>query len=142
MQPDVSDLNAKFDEVYGKGGIYHFMSHPQSLDFGPFGFYEQHLSHISRRPDIWYVPMGPIYAFHTIVEKTSVRNVQPTGGNGTKARFVVSNDLDPQNLQRQLTLDFTAPESIGGVCQWQKTGGADRAAAHRSLERRVRPPRG
>ena len=69
---DVPDLNAKFDEVYQKGGIYHFMSHPQSLDFGPDGFYEKHLAHIGRRPDVWYVPMGPVYAFHTIVERTEV----------------------------------------------------------------------
>ena len=40
---DVPSLDAKFDEVYEKGGIYHFMSHPQSLDFGPDGFYEKHL---------------------------------------------------------------------------------------------------
>ena len=56
---DVPDLNTKFDEVYQQGGIYHFLSHPQSLDFGPDGFYEKHLSHIGRRADVWYVPMGP-----------------------------------------------------------------------------------
>jgi peptidoglycan/xylan/chitin deacetylase (PgdA/CDA1 family) len=110
--PDVNDLNAKFDEVYSKGGIYHFMSHPQSLDFGPFGFYEQHLSHISHRPDIWYVPMGPIYAFHTIVEKTTVRASVPGGANGVKARFAVTNDLDPKIYMGSLTLDFTAPASV------------------------------
>ena len=110
--PDVKALNAKFDEVFGKGGIYHFMSHPQSLDFGEAGFYEQHLAHISRRPDIWYVPMGPIYAFHTIVEKTSVRNMLPMGANGTKARFEVANDLDRKIYNGSLTLDFTAPASI------------------------------
>ena len=95
---DVPDLDAKFDEVYKKGGIYHFMSHPQSLDFGPDGFYEKHLSHISRRPDVWYVPMGPVYAFHTIVERTDVK---PLSKGGAKARFAVSNTLDPQDLQRQ-----------------------------------------
>ena len=87
----VADLNAKFDEVYGKGGIYHFMSHPQSLDFGPEGFYEKHLAHIGRRPDVWYVPMGPVYAFKTIVDATEVK---PVGDGGSRPRFSVSNSLD------------------------------------------------
>jgi len=111
--PDVNSYNAKFDEVYGKGGIYHFMSHPQSLDFGPFGFYEQHLAHISHRSDVWYVPMGPIYAFHTIVEKTNVRSVLPADAKGAKARFSVTNDLNPKIYMGSLTLDFTAPASVG-----------------------------
>ncbi len=108
--PDVNDLDAKFDEVYGKGGIYHFMSHPQSLDFGAAGFYEQHLAHIGRRPDVWYVPMGPIYAFRTIAEKTTVRSAATT--TGAKARFVVSNDLDRRIYSGSLTLDFTAPAPV------------------------------
>ena len=46
---DVANLNAKFDEIYERGGIYNFMSHPQWLDYGPDGFYERHLAHISQR---------------------------------------------------------------------------------------------
>ena len=45
------------------------MSHPQWLDYGPDGFYERHLAHIARRRDVWYVPMGPLYAYHTIHER-------------------------------------------------------------------------
>ncbi len=110
VQPDVAALDAKFDEVYAKGGIYHFMSHPQSLDFGPTGFYEQHLSHISRKPDVWYVPMGPIYAFRTLSAETSVRASQPA--NGAKARFVVLNRLDPRIYMGSLTLEFEAPAPL------------------------------
>ena len=36
-------------------------------------FYERHLAHISRRRDIWYVPMGPLYAYRAIHERTEVR---------------------------------------------------------------------
>ena len=118
VQPDVAALDAKFDEVYAKGGIYHFMSHPQLLDFGPTGFYEQHLSHISRKTDVWYVPMGLIYAFHTMSEKTEVRNVLPT--SGAKARFTVMNDLNPKIYLGSLTLDFTAPASIGVFSKGKK----------------------
>jgi peptidoglycan/xylan/chitin deacetylase (PgdA/CDA1 family) len=109
-QPDAAVYNAKFDEVYAKGGIYHFMSHPQSLDFGPTAFYEQHLMHISRKTDVWYVPMGPIYAFKTISDKTEVRSVLPA--SGAKARFTVMNALNPKIYMGSLTLDFTAPPSI------------------------------
>jgi peptidoglycan/xylan/chitin deacetylase (PgdA/CDA1 family) len=103
---DVPDLNAKFDEVYGEGGIYHFMSHPQSLDFGPEGFYEKHLAHIARRADVWYVPMGPVYAFRTLVERTDVK---PLDKGGAKARFAVSNNLDRKIYNGSVTLEFTAP---------------------------------
>lgn len=106
---NVPDLDAKFDEVYAKGGIYHFMSHPQSLDFGPDGFYEKHLSHISRKPDVWYVPMGPVYAFHKIVESTEVK---PLSRGTAKARFAVSNTLDPKIYSGSLTLDFTGPAGV------------------------------
>jgi len=106
---DVPDLNAKFDEVYQKGGIYHFLSHPQSLDFGPDGFYEKHLAHIGRRADVWYVPMGPAYAFHTIAEKTEVK---PMSKGSAKARFAVSNALDRKIYSGSLTLEFAAPPSV------------------------------
>jgi len=106
---DVADLNAKFDEVYQKGGIYHFLSHPQSLDFGPDGFYEKHLAHIGRRADVWYVPMGPAYAFHTIAEKTEVK---PMSKGSAKARFAVSNALDRKIYSGSLTLEFAAPPSV------------------------------
>ena len=70
---DVASLDAKFDEIYQRGGIYNFMSHPQWLDYGADGFYERHLAHISRRRDVWYVPMGPLYAYRTIHDRTEVR---------------------------------------------------------------------
>lgn len=99
---DLAAINAKFDEVYGKGGVYHFMSHPQWLDFGPQAFYEMHLKHVARRGDVWYVPMGPLYAFREIREKTAVK----AEGSGT---FSVSNDLDRKVYMGALTLEFEAP---------------------------------
>ncbi|MGH9627430.1 MAG: polysaccharide deacetylase family protein, partial [Bryobacteraceae bacterium] len=106
---DVAVLNAKFDEVYQKGGIYNFMSHPQWLDFGPDGFYERHLAHISRRPDVWYVPMGPLYAYRKIYESTEVRQLSPESAS---ARFEVSNDLDPRIYGGSITLEFRAPADV------------------------------
>ena len=106
---DVANLNAKFDEVYQRGGIYNFMSHPQWLDYGADGFYELHLAHIAHRRDIWYVPMGPLYAYHAIYEQTEVRTLKP---GSAKARFEVSNQLDPKIYNGSITLDFIAPAGI------------------------------
>lgn len=102
---DLGKLNAKFDEIYEKGGIYNFMSHPQWLDFGPDGFYEKHLAHIARKSDVWYVPMGPLYAYKTIYDQTEVKALG-------KSKFAVSNKLDPKIYSGTLTLDFTAPAGV------------------------------
>jgi hypothetical protein len=102
---DLPSLNAKFDEVYGKGGVYNFMSHPQWLDYGPSAFYEVHLKHIGGKNDVWYVPMGPAYAFRTVRDKTVVK---PAG----VAAFTVSNELDPKIYSGTLTLEFDAPAGI------------------------------
>ena len=96
---DVHELNAKFDEVYKKGGIYNFMSHPQWLDYGPESFYERHLAHVARRDDVWYVPMGPLYAYKRIREETEVRQIGPD-------TFRVSCALDRKVYNGSLTLDF------------------------------------
>jgi len=100
---NVPELNAKFDEVYQRGGIYSFLSHPQWLDFGPTKFYEQHLAYIGHRSDVWYVPMGPLYAYRMVQEKTEVRDLEP---KGALARFAVYNRLDPKVFLNSLTLEF------------------------------------
>ena len=104
---DVPQLNAKFDEVHRHGGIYNFMSHPQWLDYGPESFYEQHLAYIGGRPDVWYVPMGPLYAYQTLAAKT---NVMPLGAENNQERFAVYNDLDPKIYNGSVTLEFSVPE--------------------------------
>ena len=131
----VADLNAKFDEVYGKGGIYHFMSHPQSLDFGPEGFYEKHLAHIGRRPDVWYVPMGPVYAFKTIVDATEVKAV---GDGGSRPRFSVSSSLDRKIYGGSLTLEFAAPVAMSVFANGKKLEGPRRILTDRWNEEYVR----
>jgi peptidoglycan/xylan/chitin deacetylase (PgdA/CDA1 family) len=101
---NVPELNAKFDEVYQRGGIYSFLSHPQWLDLGPDKFYEQHLAHVSRRQDVWYVPMGPLYAYQTVREETQVRRLEP---QDALARFAVYDDLDPKIFTTSVTLEFS-----------------------------------
>lgn len=100
---NIAEINAKFDEVYARGGIYNFMSHPQWLDFGPDKFYERHLAYLGGRSDIWYVPMGLLYAYHTVREHTKVSALDP---RQFKARFVVYNDLDPKVFLNSVTLEL------------------------------------
>lgn len=125
---DLNVLNGKFDEVYQRGGIYSFVSHPQWLDYGPDGFYEKHLAHIGRRPDVWYVPLGPLYAYKTICERTEVRLLS----RGRKStRFAVSNSLDRKIYNGSVTLEFTAPAgavilSNGRVLPERPEGATDR----------------
>ncbi len=107
---DVTEINRKFDQVYQRGGIYHFLTHPQWLDYGPGQFYERHLNYIAGRKDIWYVPMGPLYAYRTLTETTSVRMLQEPAN--TLARFVAYNELDPQVFSGSITLEFEAPEWV------------------------------
>lgn len=75
-----AEINAKFDEVYARGGIYHFMSHAQWLDLADRAYYDQHLKHVGGREDVWYVPIGPLYAYHARAEKARV------SGSGTEFR--------------------------------------------------------
>ena len=121
---NVAELNTKFDEVLRKGGIYSFVSHPRCLDLGPDKFYEQHLAHIGKRTDVWYVPMGPLYAYKTVAANTQVR---PLDRGTARGRFVVYNNLDCQIFNTSITLGFSIPEDlmqptvqVGGktLCPW------------------------
>lgn len=98
---DVAEVNRKFDEVYKNGGIYNFLSHPQWLDYGPEGFYEQHLKYLGGRPDVWYVPMGPLYAYQREIERTRVKRL------GSE-RFEVTDDLPAKQYPASVTLQFSA----------------------------------
>jgi peptidoglycan/xylan/chitin deacetylase (PgdA/CDA1 family) len=106
---DVSLLNEKFDEVYAGGGIYSFLAHPQMIDYGPDSFYERHLAHLAGRNDIWYVPMGPLYAFRTLSEQTRIEALKTAGGG---ARFVVFNQLDRKVYNGSITLRFRSSTAM------------------------------
>jgi hypothetical protein len=123
---DVTLLNRKFDQIHpdtkaagaaggpgaGRGGgrsasadsgIYHFMTHPSLLDFGPDQFFERHLAYIGGRPDVWYVPVGPLYAYQIVRENTIVTPIAAKDG---WERFAVHNNLDPTIYDNAVTLAF------------------------------------
>ncbi len=65
----VASLNALFDDVEAKGEVYHAMWHPQVIyEDRSKPYLLEHLSHISHRPEIWYVCLGPLYLYHMIQE--------------------------------------------------------------------------
>jgi hypothetical protein len=89
-----------------EGGIYHFMSHPQWLDYGADKFFEQHLSYLGGRSDVWYVPIGPLYGYQIVRESTVV---SPIGSKEGWERFAVYNRLDPAIYNNSITLEFLVP---------------------------------
>lgn len=130
---DVAQLDAKFDEVYQKGGIYSTVAHAMWIEFGPNGFYERHMAHVGGRADIWYVPMGPLYAYHTLVERTKIRPLA-----GKSARFAVYNDLDPKIFNGSVTLEFSAPVGTRVTANGRALPERQRAAVLRWNEEFVR----
>jgi hypothetical protein len=121
---DVAILNRTFDQVHppppaagqgrpagrptADGGIYHFVTHPSLLDLGPDQFFAQHLAYIGGRPDVWYVPFGPLYAYQIVRERTVVT---PLGAADGWERFAVHNDLDPSVYDNAVTLQFALAAS-------------------------------
>jgi hypothetical protein len=111
----LTDLNNAFDAAVASGGIYHLMCHPWALSLEgdwdkPFTL--QHLSHISNRKDIWYVPFGLLYLYRwvavnvssmtdTIIATADGRGViAPSGAvmaiPGTNQSFTMTPDVGAQ----------------------------------------------
>jgi peptidoglycan/xylan/chitin deacetylase (PgdA/CDA1 family) len=126
---DVALLNRKFDQIHpatsaagagraggagrgaasaqtADGGIYQFMTHPSLLDFGADQFWEKHLAYIAGRPDVWYVPTGPLYAYQIVRESTVVT---PLAAKDGWERFAVHHSLDPKIYDNSVTLTFVIP---------------------------------
>jgi hypothetical protein len=102
---EVEALNGTFDDVYAAGGIYSFVTHPEMLDYGPADFYERHLAHVGGRDDVWYVPIGPLYAYRALREDTAV---VPLAAGEARARFAVETRLNRRVYSGSLTFEFHA----------------------------------
>jgi hypothetical protein len=60
------------------------------------------MAHIAKRADVWYVPMGPLYAYRALRDATMVRKL-------SRSRFAVSNPLDLKIYNGSVTLLFDSP---------------------------------
>ena len=65
--------------------------------------HERHLEHIGGRGDIWYVPLGPLYAYQTLEAQTSVRQLKR---KDALARFCVVNQLDNSIYNGSISLEL------------------------------------
>jgi hypothetical protein len=82
---DVQALNAAFDEVYRKSGIFYAMWHPDryrnsaihdprpGIDGVQGSSLIQHLTHLAHRKDVWYVPNGWLYCYRYVTEHAHVQ---------------------------------------------------------------------
>ena len=52
---DVQPLNGKFDEIYERGVFTTSCLTRSGSITATDSFFERHLAHISKRPDVWYV---------------------------------------------------------------------------------------
>jgi hypothetical protein len=78
---NLTSLNAAFDSVTASGGIYHLMWHPQTIYKDLHApFVVGHLSHISRRNDLWYANFGHIYLYHLIASGVTTTSVIAVSG--------------------------------------------------------------
>lgn len=59
---DTLELKNRFDRAYNAGEVYHFMFHPQSIDWNE-RYGHQHLEYLSGREDVWYVALGHLYLY-------------------------------------------------------------------------------
>lgn len=78
----VAELNKAFDDVYNKGGIYHFYFHPINHDWSGENVISQHLDHIGSKKDVWYVGFGALYAYHYVQERGQVAVKPMYSGEG------------------------------------------------------------
>lgn len=75
---DVAELNAAFDKVHRQGGLFYALWHPDrfrnSVVYDPRPGVDgqrgstlvQHLAHVARRKDVWYVANGWLYSYRYV----------------------------------------------------------------------------
>jgi hypothetical protein len=80
----VAELDEAFDRVYGSGGIFYALWHPDrfrnSVLYDPSPGEDgvrgstlmQHLAHVANRKDVWYVANGWLYSYRYVAENARV----------------------------------------------------------------------
>ncbi len=56
-------LNAGFDEAVAAGEVYHFLMHPNVVEWDS-AYVWSHLDHVSNHKNIWYAATGQVFAYH------------------------------------------------------------------------------
>ena len=107
----VSETNASFATAYGQGGIYHLLDHPWYGFWSAGTYLDQHVAHISNRPDVWYVPFGGLYLYHFVTER-GLMNAYADGSTTPLPTNIITNPPPPIPVQPHSLWDNTVvPQS-------------------------------
>ncbi len=60
---NLDSLNAAFDYALSKNTVYHFMFHPNVVEWDK-AYTLEHLDYISNRKNVWYTSVGHLYLYH------------------------------------------------------------------------------
>lgn len=101
------EADAKFDQVYNSGGIYHMMFHPWEVNMT---YLLRHLDYIKQRKDIWYAGFGHLYLYHFAQERNLI-SVSPLHGLIARADF---GDLRFTDSDGVTLLDFWMETEVAG----------------------------
>lgn len=101
---NLDELNSYFDYAYKNNGVYHLISHPQTIEWDkPYA--EGHLKYISQRKDVWYVSVGHMYLYKYLSENISDCKIQEQSKNS----FLITQEyLNKYN--KETTLCFSLKE--------------------------------
>ncbi len=87
----LQSLNALFDTIAAKGGVYHCMWHPQVIyPDRSMRYLHDHLEHISNRSNIWYVNLGHLYLYTLVRESISPTIAGVASAHNTPQGFALS----------------------------------------------------
>jgi hypothetical protein len=104
-------LNSKFDSIKQRGGVYHFMWHPQVLfDDLHKSYLSAHLSYISNRKDILYANMGHLYLYRLLQLASNSTTVSVKEANALASGFALEQNY-PNPFNPSTTIAFSLSES-------------------------------
>jgi peptidoglycan/xylan/chitin deacetylase (PgdA/CDA1 family) len=91
---NLNQANQSFDAVYFARGIYHLVDHPSVERWLPGSYLSQHITYLSHRPDVWYVPFGGLYLYHFVTER-GLMHAYAVGNPNPLPTTIITNPYPP-----------------------------------------------
>ena len=120
----LSLTNSRFDNVYSKGGIYHFNIHPAKYNWQNNDTLLKHLQHLSNKTDIWYVGFGQAYMYHYLVDrvKPTIRIISNTNQKIIVKISVPGTERNKYGLSYPITYKVSIPGGWPNLRVYSKNG--------------------